>query len=418
MFDNKELREMERLMDEAFENTYYLETKVEGTEIEKLELIITMFFNEIANGIRIASSIPLPVLVFDDYGNIFFWGKWMTLLTGYQSEEVEGKACSDFFPNVAEVIEQAVDNRVETVNRKMIIHDKQGKALTVLLSASGMHDDENNVSYGMGILNDITEEIQLTHNIGEVSENVSASAEQLSATSQQCTSSLNELSLFTTQVADMAQVGKEKSKQTRHIATEGRSSAHQASQKIGNIKTAVESLEEVVENLNTYGLKVKTILDLINNITDQTNLLALNAAIEAARAGDAGKGFAVVANEVRKLAEQSKEATTQVQSIIDQVLNAATESKTSMQVVSNEVKEGTEVLDNTLSHLEKIIDGVIHMGEYMETITDSSDKTVDFTKEQLHAMQQISSSSEDLAYMSEDLNGKVIQYTNRNEAIG
>ena len=72
--------------------------------------------------------------------------------------------------------------------------------------------------------------------------------------------------------------------------------------------------------LRNKSQQVREIVDLINTLTGQTNLLALNAAIEAARAGEHGRGFAVVAEEVRKLAEQSRQAAEQINEIVESML--------------------------------------------------------------------------------------------------
>ena len=74
----------------------------------------------------------------------------------------------------------------------------------------------------------------------------------------------------------------------------------------------IEKLEKLSENVGSF-------VNIINDISEQTNLLSLNASIEAARAGDAGKGFAVVASEIRKLADESKEATKKVESIVEEI---------------------------------------------------------------------------------------------------
>lgn len=78
----------------------------------------------------------------------------------------------------------------------------------------------------------------------------------------------------------------------------------------------IHGVQTVMEELTSKMKEIESIIFTINSISDQTNLLALNASIEAARAGEHGKGFAVVAEEVRKLAEQSSQATEQVRHTI------------------------------------------------------------------------------------------------------
>ena len=86
-------------------------------------------------------------------------------------------------------------------------------------------------------------------------------------------------------------------------------------------KAGQESVEQakLLQEKNADTIKV---IDFITNIAGQTNLLGLNAAIEAARAGEQGRGFAVVAEEVRKLAEQSREATEKIQSTLNEMNKA------------------------------------------------------------------------------------------------
>jgi len=222
-----------------------------------------------------------------------------------------------------------------------------------------------------------------------------------------------------------------KSVQAVETAKEGSQSIAKAITQMTKIEQTVNNSARVVTKLGERSKEIGQIVDTISGIAGQTNLLALNAAIEAARAGEQGRGFAVVAEEVRKLAEQSQDATKQIAELITEIQGDTNQAVIAMTEGTYEVKVGTEVVTTTGHAFGKITTLVTQVSEQVNEISAATQQlaassqqivlsvqeidglsknaateaeTVSAaTEEQSASMSEIASSSHDLANMAQEL---------------
>ncbi|CUH95936.1 hypothetical protein P22_2024 [Propionispora sp. 2/2-37] len=212
---------------------------------------------------------------------------------------------------------------------------------------------------------------------------------------------------------------------------QGGSTVQTAVTQMNNIGSSAKKVSETVSQLSVGSAKIGEIVELISNIASQTNLLALNAAIEAARAGEYGRGFAVVAEEVRRLAEQSQEATGQIIALIKDTNANVTNAVTAVEQAVTDVESGianvheagvqfeeiskiiSTVYERTaevLATAEQLANSKITVENSSQEITQVIEETVAHTQtvsaateEQSASMEEIAAASDNLAQLSDKL---------------
>ncbi|WP_413789108.1 methyl-accepting chemotaxis protein [Bacillus kandeliae] len=297
------------------------------------------------------------------------------------------------------------------------------------------------------------------HSIQQASasaENLSAISEETSASSQEISSAIDEIASGTAQQAKDVEVSNKKMadlstkiemveqlNEKMNVQSQAANKASQAGlAQMTSLQLKSEEANElchtVVEVMNRLSVRVneiESVMSVIHTISDQTNLLALNASIEAARAGEHGKGFAVVAEEVRKLAEQSSQATGDVRQTLNGIISESDQALQAIELSQSLNNEQTKAVSDTKQAFELIVDSVkeivssinevdhevqkiaVHKGEVLASIEhiaaiaqQSSASTEEITasmEEQLRAIATIAGSAEQLNEVGDELKQKI-----------
>lgn len=154
---------------------------------------------------------------------------------------------------------------------------------------------------------------------------ISATATQLASSTTKTSSAVSETTTTVEQVKQAAKLSSSKARKVAEVSAKavevshaGKKAAEDTIDRMNLIKEQMEAVTETVVRLSDQSRAIEDIIGAVQDLADQSNLLAVNASIEAARAGDQGKGFAVVAQEIKSLADQSRDATEQIRSILEE----------------------------------------------------------------------------------------------------
>ena len=179
------------------------------------------------------------------------------------------------------------------------------------------------------------------------------------------------------------------------------------------IEQSAHQTEESIASLEAGMKEVSEFATTIAGITSQTNLLALNASIEAARAGEMGKGFSVVAEEVRVLADSSKQASDAISGIIQKIFSLLKEANASNNENLNNITEGIDKLHAVVQEAENVGTLQQESGAKAKMVAESSEDTVEHSRQVLQKLKQMQQLVENTLIQV----NKIVEETDRQKSV-
>lgn len=221
------------------------------------------------------------------------------------------------------------------------------------------------------------------------------------------TAAMEQLSASVLEIARGASIAAEKSEASRLRVEDGAQIARQTGDAMTNLSELTKTLHHNMSELGDQSTSIGRIMSVINDIADQTNLLALNAAIEAARAGEAGRGFAVVADEVRKLAENTMNATSEVHSSVTSMQRLADQNIQGMNNAIEAIANVTSLSHETLDILAEAQGGVQDASAEVQSIAAAVEEQSAASSEALQHINDVNAITQDNYALTQAVNDEL-----------
>lgn len=302
----------------------------------------------------------------------------------------------------------------EKFNHDMVYSAKDKQELQDTMIKDILHISEN-VQQGVSDINDIMENLKNASNI------VHDSIEEISTKTQETVDNVHEQTNMTKRInndieetaenakimVDAATISAKLLKENMAVISSIRSDAETINNTNSHVATSMEELQKKAQ-------EVQQITEVIFSISSQTNLLALNASIESARAGEAGKGFAVVADQIRNLAEETRQSTEQIAGIVQELNENAQIATSIVQKSIDAMQEQNEKVAKASDGFNEIQNNITTLTQGVEDIDEKIKNLVYSNNAIIESINQLSNSSDIVSESAK--NAEIQSQQNQTEA--
>ncbi len=225
----------------------------------------------------------------------------------------------------------------------------------------------------------------LSHSGNDMLEAVSEASNITESTAE----SVNNTATTVKELKKIAGISSDQARHVAHVSDQTLQALHENEQAIDetiqgmhHIQDDMKTISQSIAQLNEHSQAIGAIIDTVNELAEQSHLLAVNAAIEAAKAGDQGKGFAVVAQEVRSLADQSKQATVQVRNILHAIQQA-------MRSAVHAAEQGTQTVANGVIQSSQTNQSIRSLANEISNVVQAANQITYSSQQQLIGVEQV-----------------------------
>ncbi len=327
-------------------------------------------------------------------------GNLMTRVTPKSDKDVLGNAFSRMIDNLRLLIGQVQRSsaHVADASKQLDLASQQAGQASQQVSATIQQ-----IVVGTNQQTEATSEATSSvEQIAQAANGIARGAQEQAKGITQTSDLIDEMTTIVNQTGQATKIMSEANAKMMEAARHGASVVEQTNLGMSTIRSRTAVTAEKMKEMGVRSKEIGRIIKTINDIADKTDMLALNAAVEAARAGEHGRGFAVVADQVRKLSEDSKNATRDIGILIERVQESIDEAVVAMDGAVSEVDNGTQLAHDTDQSLAEILQAAEEASTKFEQMTESMAQLSNKHEGVIMAIEAVSSVVEENTAVSEE----------------